>query len=167
MRLRGTRKWYIWVSCVTFIEVILLSTDFWVTSLSLQSGPLLQSASHLVRLTRGHWSPSRPGTSGIRRLKLEVQRKGLQVWCLAIETGPFGWRRMVPVQFPLTSSSFSSAVFNFTLACTASVIGAARWNLWHNACYTWGKRTPPCVSRVLRYKLQWASPITLVVQATI
>ena len=28
----------------------------------LQSGPLLQSASHLMRLTRGYWSPSRPGT---------------------------------------------------------------------------------------------------------
>jgi hypothetical protein len=31
----------------------------------LQSDPLLQSASHILRLTKGYWSPSRPGKSFI------------------------------------------------------------------------------------------------------
>lgn len=39
-----------------FLSFILSLSFSWA-----QNGPLLQSASHLMRLTRGHWSPSRPG----------------------------------------------------------------------------------------------------------
>ncbi|XP_058964872.1 dynein axonemal intermediate chain 3-like [Pocillopora verrucosa] len=47
-----------------FFRDILLTVGGWTFAIwkeGVTNGPLLQSASHLMRLTRGHWSPSRPG----------------------------------------------------------------------------------------------------------
>lgn len=47
-----------------FFRDIILTVGGWTFAIwkeGVTSGPLLQSASHLMRLTRGHWSPSRPG----------------------------------------------------------------------------------------------------------
>ncbi|PFX30161.1 Dynein intermediate chain 2, axonemal [Stylophora pistillata] len=47
-----------------FFRDILLTVGGWTFAIwkeGVTNGPLLQSASHLMRLSRGHWSPSRPG----------------------------------------------------------------------------------------------------------
>lgn len=47
-----------------FFRDIILTVGGWTFAIwkeGVTSGPLLQSASHLMKLTRGHWSPSRPG----------------------------------------------------------------------------------------------------------
>lgn len=53
-----------------FFRNIILTVGGWTFAIwreGVASGPLLQSASHLMRLTRGHWSPSRPGVFFITR----------------------------------------------------------------------------------------------------
>ncbi|KAK2569985.1 Dynein axonemal intermediate chain 3 [Acropora cervicornis] len=53
-----------------FFRNIILTVGGWTFAIwreGVASGPLLQSASHLMRLTKGHWSPSRPGVFFITR----------------------------------------------------------------------------------------------------
>lgn len=65
--IRGITFWssgtHVYMASLSLLFLLCVSLSFFHSfSFSwVQNGPLLQSASHLMRLTRGHWSPSRPG----------------------------------------------------------------------------------------------------------
>lgn len=65
--IRGIPFWssgtHVYMASLSLLFLLCVSISFFHSfSFSwVQNGPLLQSASHLMRLTRGHWSPSRPG----------------------------------------------------------------------------------------------------------